>query len=220
MIEEIIKAYKCYNTSVKLGYILFAMGILLTFIFIGVAKIVGYTDVAISTIYIISIVMISIISPGGYSHWIRNNYGYGKFIRSIKNPYGKLKIAMIISFFKGIVFYLIYLFFLKIIFIILKIEEFFNLYQIFYGAILGVVLLGISQILSYYIKNEKNDAITSTVIYGIIGGVVSQFTVKRQSVNFINTPKTAIFSFIVAVIYLLIIYTIIFKRIRNRWWVQ
>lgn len=220
MIEEIIKAYKCYSTGGKLRYILFAIGILLTFIFIAVAKIVGYTNVAISTVYVISIVMISIISSGGYSHWIRNNYGYGKFIRSIKNSYGKLKIAMIISFFEGIAFYLIYLVFLKIIFIILKIEKFFTLYQIFYGAILGIFLLGISEIIAYYLTSVKNETISSTIIYAIIGGVVSQFSIRKQSVNFINSPKTAAFSFIVAVIYLLIIYTIIFKRIRNRWWVQ
>lgn len=214
MIEEIVKAYKCYNTGAKLRCILFGIGIFITFIFIGIMKIAGYTSIAIRGIYVIAIVMVSSITSGSYEFWVRNNSGYGKFIRSIKNSYGKLKIMMIISILEGLAYYLIYFLFLKVIFMILKIKTFYNVYQIFYGIVLGFFLLGVHQILAYCFKNgTKVDIVTSMIICGMIGGGATSkcFEGKNLS-NVISSSNTIIITFIVTAVYLSIVYAIVFKN--------
>lgn len=222
MIEEIVKAYKCYNIGFKLRLILFVMGIFITFIFIGIMKIAGYTNIAIRGIYVIAIVMVSNITSGSYELWVRNNSGYGKFIRSIKNSYGKLKMMMIISILEGLAYYLIYFVFLKAIFMILKIKTFYNEYQIFYGIVIGLFLLGVHQILAYCFKNgTKVDVVTSMITCGMIGfGATSNCFQGKNLSTVISSSSIIIITFILTAIYLSVIYAIVFRIIKKRWMVQ
>lgn len=221
MFEEIIKAYKCYNTGFKLRSTLIVMGIFITFIFIGVMKIIGYTNIAVQGIYVMAIVMVSSITSGGYEFWVRNNIGYGKFIRSIKNSYSKLKIMMVISLVEGSAYYLIYFAFLKVIFMILKIQTFYSTYQIFYGIVIGFFLLGVHQILVYsFNSGAKGDIITSMIICGMVGGGAVDYFSGKNLPTVISSSHTIIITLILTVVYLILIYVIVFRMIKKRWMAQ
>lgn len=221
MIEEIVKAYKCYNTGVKLRCILFVIGIFITFIFMLIMKIVGRINMAMPVIYVVAIVTFANITAGDYKLWVRSNWGYGKFIRIIKNSYLRLKIMAIISILQGIAYYLIYFTFFNVICMILKIQNFFSSYQIFYGILLGFFLLGINQILAYCFKNgSKVDIFSTMFICSMIGGETDKFLTNSKYLAIISDVNTIVITVIAIIIYLSIVYSIVFRMIRKRWMVQ
>lgn len=216
MIEEIVKSYKFYNTNIRAKYMLFSIAILITFCFVGIMNAFGLINNAIYMIYVFTL-EIFLIASGGLKFWVRNNFGYGKFIRSIKNSYRRLKIMMIIRVLENSIYYFIYYAFLKLVFMIFKIQTFFSVYHIFYGIILGLFMLGIDQIFSYSIENyEKIDFINLIIICGITGIISISF--MTYGIPATMTSINAIIGTIIfVVIYLIVIYAFVFSNIKKRW---